>query len=272
MQGPVVSLVGAHQPTHLARLWPTAALFRVDAAIDALHELRLCLKRVLQLEPEPERRVGVALPPPPPRGSRLDEVRERHPQGHSCTTQVLENLTWPRQMVQTESRHGEVLADEGREPLLRSTLSFAARNSSLSIVINKADVADYMAMAHLTAAQAREVVHVKMVEPLVLTWGRLPGTLERGDGTINVAGMIAFTGPAPSSVMPRRATYGGAPASSIRLRALRARVRSGCSSRSGTERRSRRASSQRRLPPDSEIHWRPARRRDPAPAIGTRVT
>ena len=32
----------------------------------------------------------------------------------------------------------------------------------------------------------------------------------RGEGTIiNVAGMIAFSGPAPSSVMPRRAVYAG---------------------------------------------------------------
>lgn len=35
--------------------------------------------------------------------------------------------------------------------------------------------------------------------------------LERGTGTvIDVAGMIAFSGPAPSSVMPRRAVYAGA--------------------------------------------------------------
>lgn len=35
--------------------------------------------------------------------------------------------------------------------------------------------------------------------------------LERGTGTvIDVAGMIAFSGPAPSSVMPRRAVYASA--------------------------------------------------------------
>jgi hypothetical protein len=39
----------------------------------------------------------------------------------------------------------------------------------------------------------------------------LGGMLDRGAGTIiNVGGMIAFSGPAPSSVTPRRAVYGGA--------------------------------------------------------------
>ena len=34
--------------------------------------------------------------------------------------------------------------------------------------------------------------------------------IERATGTIvNIAGMIAFSGPAPSTVMPRRAVYGG---------------------------------------------------------------
>jgi short-subunit dehydrogenase len=45
--------------------------------------------------------------------------------------------------------------------------------------------------------------------------------LERGEGTvINVAGMIAFSGPAPSSVMPRRAVYGGALAGTVAMTQL----------------------------------------------------
>lgn len=46
--------------------------------------------------------------------------------------------------------------------------------------------------------------------PTLLTRAVLGGMQERGEGTIiNVAGMIAFSGPAPSSVMPRRAVYAG---------------------------------------------------------------
>ena len=81
----------------------------------------------------------------------------------------------------------------------------------LSILINNAGVAHYMPMAELTAEQAAELVRVKVVAPTMLTRAALPGMLQRGEGTIiNIAGMIAFSGPAPSSVMPRRAVYGGA--------------------------------------------------------------
>jgi short-subunit dehydrogenase len=44
----------------------------------------------------------------------------------------------------------------------------------------------------------------------MLTRAVVGGMQERGAGTIiTVAGMIAFSGPAPSSVMPRRAVYAG---------------------------------------------------------------
>ena len=45
---------------------------------------------------------------------------------------------------------------------------------------------------------------------VMLTRAAVSGMQQRGKGTIiNVAGMIAFSGPAPSSVMPRRAVYAG---------------------------------------------------------------
>jgi|SRR5580704_621293 short-subunit dehydrogenase len=54
--------------------------------------------------------------------------------------------------------------------------------------------------------------------PTLLTRAALPGMLERGTGTvINVAGMIAFSGPAPSSVLPRRAVYAGALAGAVAM-------------------------------------------------------
>ena len=73
-----------------------------------------------------------------------------------------------------------------------------------------------MPLAELPAEQANELVHIKNVAPMLLTRAALPGMLERGEGTIiNIAGMIAFSGPAPSSVMPRRAIYGGGLANSL---------------------------------------------------------
>lgn len=80
----------------------------------------------------------------------------------------------------------------------------------LTMLVNNAGVAHYMPIAELSAQQARELVHVKVVAPTMLTRAAVPGMLSRGTGTIiNVAGMIAFSGPAPASLMPRRAVYAG---------------------------------------------------------------
>jgi uncharacterized protein len=80
----------------------------------------------------------------------------------------------------------------------------------LTLLVNNAGVAHYMPLAELPADKARELVHVKVVAPTMLTRATVPGMLERGTGQIiNVAGMIAFSGPADKSVMPRRAVYAG---------------------------------------------------------------
>lgn len=86
------------------------------------------------------------------------------------------------------------------------------------MLVNNAGVAHYMPLADLSAEQARELTHVKVVAPTMLTRAALPGMLARGDGTIiNVAGMVAFSGPAPSSQMPRRAVYAGTLAHSVAM-------------------------------------------------------
>ena len=81
----------------------------------------------------------------------------------------------------------------------------------LSFLVNNAGVAHYMPFADLPAAKAQEVMRVKVVAPTMLTRSAVGGMRARGKGSIvNVAGMIAFSGPAPASVMPRRVVYGGA--------------------------------------------------------------
>ncbi|MBE1878805.1 SDR family NAD(P)-dependent oxidoreductase [Myceligenerans pegani] len=81
----------------------------------------------------------------------------------------------------------------------------------VDLLVNNAGVAHYMALAELPAERATELVHVKVLAPTLLTRAALGGMLERDSGAIvNVGGMIAFSGPAPSSVMPRRAVYAGA--------------------------------------------------------------
>jgi short-subunit dehydrogenase len=80
----------------------------------------------------------------------------------------------------------------------------------LTMLVNNAGVAHYMPMAELPADKARELVHVKVVAPTMLIRAAVPGMVARREGTIiNVAGMIAFSGPAPAEQMPRRAAYAG---------------------------------------------------------------
>ncbi|MEU6534320.1 SDR family NAD(P)-dependent oxidoreductase [Streptomyces sp. NPDC047000] len=80
----------------------------------------------------------------------------------------------------------------------------------LTMLVNNAGVAHYMPLADLPAEKAAELVHVKVLAPTLLTRAAVGGMQERGRGTVvNVAGMIAFSGPAPHSQLPRRVVYGG---------------------------------------------------------------
>ncbi|TFD57705.1 SDR family NAD(P)-dependent oxidoreductase [Cryobacterium suzukii] len=107
----------------------------------------------------------------------------------------------------------DLSTDDGIE-----TVAKLCASQPLTMLINNAGVAHYMPMAELPAEKARELLHVKVVAPTMLTHAALPGMIERGVGTIvNVAGMIAFSGPAPTSQMPRRAIYAGTLAHTITM-------------------------------------------------------
>ncbi|MGC4108978.1 MAG: SDR family NAD(P)-dependent oxidoreductase [Nocardioides sp.] len=113
-----------------------------------------------------------------------------------------------------------LVADLATDDDIAAVAEVCARRP-LSILVNNAGVAHYMPMADLSTEQAQELVSVKMAAPTMLTRAALPGMLERGEGTVvNVAGMIAFSGPAPASVMPRRAVYGAALAGMVALTQL----------------------------------------------------
>jgi len=88
------------------------------------------------------------------------------------------------------------------------TVAEVCATESLTMLVNNAGVAHYMPLVDLPADKARELVHVKVVAPTMLTRAALPGMLARGEGTIiNVAGMIAFAGPSPQP--GGRAVYTG---------------------------------------------------------------
>jgi short-subunit dehydrogenase len=129
------------------------------------------------------------------RRERLQEFAAAHPQ------------------VSVRILAADLATDEGVD-----TVAQVCAEEPLSVLINNAGVAHYMPLTELSADKAREVAHVKVLAPTMLTRAAVGGMQQRGEGTIiNVAGMIAFSGPAPSSVMPRRAVYAGSLAFAVAM-------------------------------------------------------
>ena len=89
------------------------------------------------------------------------------------------------------------------------TVAELCASQPLTMLVNNAGVAHYMPMVELPVEKVRELLHVKVVAPTMLTRSALPGMIARRVGTIvNVAGVIAFSGPAPPAPPPsQRAVY-----------------------------------------------------------------
>lgn len=84
-------------------------------------------------------------------------------------------------------------------------------SAALTMLVSNAGVAHYMPFVELPVEKMREVLHVKTIAPTMLARAAIDGMKARQNGCIiNVAGMIAFSGPGPASMMPRRTVYGGA--------------------------------------------------------------
>jgi short-subunit dehydrogenase len=101
-----------------------------------------------------------------------------------------------------------VTADLGTESGIAEVADICA-SEPLTMLVNNAGVSHYMAFAELPVDKAQELLHVKAVAPVMLARAATPGMLDRKHGTIvNVAGMLAFGGPAPlAPPAPGRAVY-----------------------------------------------------------------
>lgn len=119
----------------------------------------------------------------------------------------LEALAAMLTSVKVEPLTADLATDEGID-----AIAAVCATRPLTMLVNNAGVAHYMPFAELPADKARELVHVKVVAPTMLARAAVPGMVARGEGTIiNVSGMLAFSGPAPSAQLPlRRAVYTGA--------------------------------------------------------------
>jgi uncharacterized protein len=103
-----------------------------------------------------------------------------------------------------------LVADLGTDVGIAAVAEVCEREA-LTLLINNAGVAHYMPFTELPAAKASDLLHVKVVAPTMLARAAVPGMVSRGEGTIiNVAGMLAFSGPMPLDRLPlRRAVYTG---------------------------------------------------------------
>ncbi|MFI5610759.1 SDR family NAD(P)-dependent oxidoreductase [Amycolatopsis sp. NPDC051903] len=109
----------------------------------------------------------------------------------------------------TETKVRAVAADLSTDDGI-DTVARICAEEPLDLLVNNAGVAHYMPLAELPADKARELVKVKVLAPTLLARAAVAGMQERGRGAIvNVAGMIAFSGPAPHAQLPRRAVYAG---------------------------------------------------------------
>ena len=87
----------------------------------------------------------------------------------------------------------------------------------LTVLVNNAGVAHYKPFVDLPADQATELVNVKVLAPTMISRAAARGMVARGSGTIvNIAGMIAFSGPATlEQVGLRRSVYASSLAYSV---------------------------------------------------------
>lgn len=109
---------------------------------------------------------------------------------------------FPNIQVQT------VVADLSTLEGIQDVITFVG-DQPVTLLVNNAGVAHYKPFVELPQEQAAELVGVKVLAPTLLTRAIAPGMVERGAGQIvNVAGMIAFSGPATlDQVGLRRAVY-----------------------------------------------------------------
>jgi uncharacterized protein len=80
--------------------------------------------------------------------------------------------------------------------------------AQLDMLVNNAALAHYMPFAELPPAQAQELVDVNVLAPVLLTRSAVTGMLARRHGSIiNVASLLAFSGPVDAPHLPKRAVY-----------------------------------------------------------------
>jgi uncharacterized protein len=101
-----------------------------------------------------------------------------------------------------------LVADLGTTTGIESVVDVCSE-TDLDLLVNNAGVAHYMPFVDLPVEKATELMQVKVFAPTLLARAAAKRMVDRRRGAIiNVAGMLAFSGPATSEKLPlRRAVY-----------------------------------------------------------------
>src|SRR5919197_2489352 len=124
------------------------------------------------------------------RADRLEALAQRlHDRDGVPVEVVVADLTQPDDLRRVEQR---------------------AAGEDIELLVNNAGFGGYMPFVQLPPQQAEQLVDLHVLAPTRLTRAALPGMLARGRGAIiNVASLLAFSGPMPTPPLPARATYAG---------------------------------------------------------------
>lgn len=128
------------------------------------------------------------------RRERLEGLAERLRREAGTSAEVLTaNLTDPAALAHVETR----IADD----------------ESLALLVNNAGFGGYGPFLQVEPKVVDDLINIHVRAVARLTRAALPGMVHRGaGGVINVASLLALSGPMPPNPLPYRATYAGAKA------------------------------------------------------------
>lgn len=100
-----------------------------------------------------------------------------------------------------------VVADLGQAQEVQQVAAML-RAEPFDLLVNNAGLAHYQPFVELAEWQARELVEVNALAPVLLSRAVLPAMVDRGAGSVvNVASLLAFSGSAQGRQLPQRAVY-----------------------------------------------------------------
>jgi short-subunit dehydrogenase len=129
------------------------------------------------------------------RRERLETLARQLREKHSVTVEVIgADLTQPAQLQTLEQRVAEDVA--------------------LELLVNNVGFGGYMPFVELEPDRAEELIRLQVLAVTRLTRAALPGMIKRGRGAIvNVSSLLAFTAALSAALLPKRAAYAAAKAS-----------------------------------------------------------